>query len=166
MSVSPLDIIAHYASPITCLLTDESAFDVCVNPDGSLWVNRLGRGFEQESVMSTSDIALLLSGIATEQGCELNASHPVLETTFPLTGDRIEGLIHPVVTDSAFAIRTKAKKVHAFEDFAERKILTTCHDPQNVQGRRASFSMRLGRVLLTWRLFGFAKPRLSFCTTN
>ncbi len=56
--------------------------------------------------MSPSDVTLLLSGIATEQGCELNASHPVFETTFPLTGDRIEGLIRPVVTDAAFAIRT------------------------------------------------------------
>jgi type IV secretion system protein VirB11 len=139
MTSTSLDIIAHYAGPVPLLLGQSDVLDVCVNPDGSMWVNRLGRGFEQEGVWATHDVTLLLSAIATEQECELNSTHPVLETTFPLTGDRIEGLIRPVVTDAAFAIRTKAKKVYTFEDFAAQQILTNCHDPLNVQSRRASF---------------------------
>ena len=139
MTSTSLDIIAHYAGPVPMFLGQSDVLDVCVNPDGAMWVNRLGRGFEQEGVMATSDVTLLLSGIATEQGCELNATHPVLETTFPLTGDRIEGLIRPVVTDAAFAIRTRAKQIYRLRDYAAQGVLTNCNDPLNAQSRRNSF---------------------------
>ena len=105
MSVTSLDIIGQYAGRIPSILAEENVLDVCVNADGVMWVNRLGRGFQDEGLMSPSEAMLLLSGIATEHGCELNASHPILETTFPLTGDRIEGMIRPVVSDAAFATR-------------------------------------------------------------
>ena len=79
--------------------------------------------------MSPSDAMLLLSGIATEQGCELNASHPILETTFPLTGDRIEGMIRPVVSEAAFAIRTRSKQIYTLDDFAQQGVLSQSERP-------------------------------------
>jgi type IV secretion system protein TrbB len=139
MSVTSLDIIAQYAGRIPSLLAEENVLDVCVNPDGVMWVNRLGRGFRDEGVMSASDAMLLLSGIATEQGCELNAAHPILETTFPLTGDRIEGMMRPVVTEAAFAIRTRSKQIFTLDDFWEQGVLTKMSDPLNAKCYRAGF---------------------------
>ena len=139
MSVSSLDIIAQYAGPIPSLLAEENVLDVCVNPDGVMWVNRLRRGFRDEGVMSASDAMLLLSGIATEQGCELNAAHPILETTFPLTGDRIEGMVGPVVSEAAFAIRTRSKQIFTLDDFWEQGVLTRMSDPLNAKCYRAGF---------------------------
>jgi len=139
MSVTSLDIIAQYAGPIPALLAQENVLDVCVNPDGVMWVNRLGRGFRDEGVMSPSDAMLLLSGIATEQGCELNTAHPILETTFPLTGDRIEGMMRPVVTDAAFAIRARSKQIFTLDDFWEQGVLTGVSDPLNAKCYRAGF---------------------------
>jgi Flp pilus assembly CpaF family ATPase len=55
MSITSLDIIAQYAEPIPALLTQENVLDVCVNPDGVVWVNRLGPGFRDEGVMTPSD---------------------------------------------------------------------------------------------------------------
>jgi Flp pilus assembly CpaF family ATPase len=104
-----------------------------------MWVNRLGRGFRDEGVVSPSDAMLLLSGIATEQGCELNAAHPILETTFPLTGDRIEGMMRPVVTEAAFAIRTRSKQIFTLDDFREQGVLTRMIDPLNAKCYRAGF---------------------------
>jgi type IV secretion system protein VirB11 len=104
-----------------------------------MWVNRLGRGFRDEGVMSPSDAMLLLSGIATEQSCELNASYPILETTFPLTGDRIEGMIRPVVSEAAFAIRTRSKQIFTLDDFGEQGVLTGMSDPLNAKCYRAGF---------------------------
>jgi type IV secretion system protein VirB11 len=144
MSVTSLDIIAHYAGSIPALLAEENVLDVCVNPDGVMWVNRLGRGFRDEGVMSPSDAMLLLSGIATEQGCELNASHPILETTFPLTGDRIEGMIRPVVSDATFAIRTRSKQIYTLDDFARQGVLSETNDPLNAKCPRAGFIDQLG----------------------
>jgi type IV secretion system protein TrbB len=139
MSVSSLDIIEQYAGPIPPLLAKKDVLDVCVNPDGVMWVNRLGRGFRDEGVMTPSDAMLLLSGIATEQGCELNAIHPILETTFPLTGDRIEGMIPPVVTDAAFAIRARSKQIFTLNDFWEQGVLTRMGDTLNAKCHRAGF---------------------------
>ena len=140
MSVTSLDIIAQYAGRIPALLAEENVLDVCVNPDGVMWVNRLGRGFRDEGVMSPSDAMLLLSGIATEQGCELNASHPILETTFPLTGDRIEGMIRPVVSEAAFAIRTRSKQIlHVGRFRAARRVESKMNDPLNAKCYRAGF---------------------------
>jgi type IV secretion system protein TrbB len=85
--------IAVRAGPIPDLLAEPRVLDVCVNPDGKLWVNRLGSGFTQEGTFTGSDSALLLSGIATVRDLDLNEKTPVLETIFPLTGDRIEGLM-------------------------------------------------------------------------
>ena len=144
MSVTSLDIIGQYAGRIPSVLAEENVLDVCVNPDGVMWVNRLGRGFRDEGVMSPSDAMLLLSGIATEQGCELNSSHPILETTFPLTGDRIEGMIRPVVSDATFAIRTRSKQIYTLDDFARQGVLSETNDPLNAKCHRAGFIDQLG----------------------
>jgi len=40
MSVTSLDIIGQYAGRIPAFLAEENVFDVCVNPDGVMWVNR------------------------------------------------------------------------------------------------------------------------------
>jgi Flp pilus assembly CpaF family ATPase len=139
MSITSLDIIAQCAGPIPALSTQENILDVCVNPDGVTWVNRLGPGFPDEGVMTPSDVELLISGIATEQSCQLNAAHPILETTFPLTGDRIEGMMRPVVTDAPFAIRTRSKQIFTLGDFGEQGVLTGMSDPLNAKCLRTGF---------------------------
>jgi hypothetical protein len=48
---------------------------------------------------------LLLQGIATIRRIAFDHDHPTLETIFPLTSDRIEGLISPVVDGAVLAIR-------------------------------------------------------------
>ena len=90
-----LQTIRHHAGAIPELLAQRDVLDICANPDGSLWVNRLGRGFVQEDEISAADAALLLSGIATIRHLELSEDKPIFETVFPLTGDRIEGLVPP-----------------------------------------------------------------------
>ncbi len=142
--MSSLEIIADYAGRIPSLLGESDVLDVCVNPDGVVWVNRLGRGFRDEGVMMPSAAALLLSGIATVRGCEFNEKNPILETVFPLTGDRIEGMMRPVVTESAFSIRTKSKQIYTLNDFAKQGVLTGTDDALNVKCHRAGFLDQVG----------------------
>jgi Flp pilus assembly CpaF family ATPase len=139
-----LEIIADYAGQIPSFLGESDVLDVCVNPDGVIWVNRLGRGFRDEGVMLPSAAALLLSGIATVRDCEFNEKNPILETVFPLTGDLIEGMMRPVVTESAFAIRTKSKQIYTLSDFAKQGVLTGPDDELNVKCHRAGFLDQAG----------------------
>lgn len=89
--------------------------------------------------MSPSDTSLMLSGIATVRGLDLNEDRPILETIFPLTGDRIEGLMPPIVTGAAFAIRTRQKQLYTLKDMAESGILTNKGDELNVKRHRDDF---------------------------
>ena len=134
--------IAVHAGPIPDLLAEKSVLDVCVNPDGSLWVNRLGKGFTKEGETAAADSALLLSGIATVRDLTLNEKSPILETIFPLTGDRIEGLVPPIVTAPAFAIRTRQKQIFKLRDLAGQGILTRKDDPLNQKRHRDDFLER------------------------
>jgi len=123
--------LAHYAAPLLPLLNDPGTLDVVVNADGALWVNRLGEGFQHAGQFPARTAKLLLAGIATVRGIALDHERPILETIFPLTGDRIEGLIHPVVTAPVLAIRTRQKKLFRLEDLAASQVLTHREDPLN-----------------------------------
>jgi Flp pilus assembly CpaF family ATPase len=125
--------------PIRDLLAESTVLDVCVNPDGKLWVNRLGRGFTHEGDFTTADSALLLSGIATVRDLNLNEKTPILETIFPLTGDRIEGLVPPIVAAPAFAIRTRQKQLYELRDMEDLGILTHKDDERNQKRPRDDF---------------------------
>jgi Flp pilus assembly CpaF family ATPase len=131
--------IGVHAGPIPALLAGNSVLDVCVNPDGSLWVNRLGKGFTKEGEIAAADSALLLSGIATVRDLNLNERNPILETIFPLTGDRIEGLVPPIVAAPAFAIRTRQKQLYELKDMVELGILTDKSDALNQKRHRNDF---------------------------
>jgi Flp pilus assembly CpaF family ATPase len=134
-----LQNITSHAGSVPELLDEPSVLDVCANPDGSLWVNRLGHGFAQEGEIAAADAALLLSGIATVRGLDLNEDRPILETIFPLTGDRIEGLMPPIVTAPAFAIRTRQKKLYTLDDLKWSGVLTYKDDALNQKRHRDDF---------------------------
>jgi len=80
--------LARYAGEIVPILGGPDTLDVVVNVDGRLWVNRLGRGFSQEGSFQPAVSKLLLNGIATVRQVPFDHDHPILETIFPLTGDR------------------------------------------------------------------------------
>jgi type IV secretion system protein TrbB len=131
--------IAVHAGPIPALLAEDTVLDVCGNSDGSLWVNRLGCGFTNETAFSSSDSALLLSAIASVRGLHLSEASPILETIFPLTGDRIEGLVPPIVPAPTFAIRTRQKRHYELGDMEAAGILTHKHDELNRRHHRDDF---------------------------
>ena len=134
--------LSHYAAPLLPLLKQTNTLDVVSNGDGKLWVNRLGNGFACESTFSPGTIKILLNGIATVRQIQFDHDHPILETIFPLTGDRIEGLIAPVVSHPIFAIRTRPKKIYRLEEMANSGILTHKSDSLNAKRHRDDFLER------------------------
>lgn len=132
--------LERLAGPLVAFLKDADTLDVCVNADGRIWVNRVGSGFTEEKArFHTSQAELLLQGVATIRKIEFDHDHPILETVFPLTGDRIEGIISPVVSGAVIAIRTRPKKVVRLFDSAAGGVLTGKGDPRNQKRRRDGF---------------------------
>ena len=110
-------IIAH--------LAEVSVVEVMLNPDGRLWVDRLGEGLvDTGATMSPADGERIVRLVAHHVGAEVHARSPRVSAELPETGERFEGLLPPVVTGPAFAIRKPAVAIFTLDDYVDRGIMS------------------------------------------
>src|ERR1022692_949372 len=121
------------------LLDDTLTEDIILNPDGSLWVKRMGHGFARIGEMPATQAASALGTIAAWRGTVLNHEHPILETELSLDGSRFEGIVSPVVRRPVFAIRLRERKIFSLDEYEADGILTNGTDPLNQLRRRDDF---------------------------
>jgi type IV secretion system protein TrbB len=125
---------------VLSLLANDSTEDILLNPDSSLWVKRMGEGFQRVGSMAVAQAASALSTIAAWRGTVLNHEHPILETELPLDGSRFEGVVPPVVRRPVFAIRLRPRRIFSLVDYDTVGILTHRDDPLNKLRRRHDFA--------------------------
>src|SRR6202789_2383237 len=106
------------------LLDDSLTEDILLNPDGSLWVKQMGKGFACVGEMAAAQAASALGTIAAWRGTVLNHERPILETELPIDGSRFEGLVSPVVRRPVFAIRLRPRKIFSLNDYEKGVTLT------------------------------------------
>src|SRR5277367_5535609 len=121
------------------LLDDTLTEDILLNPDGSLWVKRMGHGFSRIGEMLAAQAASALGTIAAWRGTVLNHEHPILETELPIDGSRFEGIVSPVVRRPVFAIRLRPRKIFSLDDYEADGVLTDGTDPLNQLRRHDNF---------------------------
>ena len=121
------------------LLDDNLTEDILLNPDGSLWVKRMGYGFSRIGEMPAAQAASALGTIAAWRGTVLNHEHPILETELPIDGSRFEGIVSPVARRPIFAIRLRPRRIFSLNDYESDGILTDGADPLNQLRRRDDF---------------------------
>jgi P-type conjugative transfer ATPase TrbB len=96
-----------------------------LNPDGRLWIDRLSGGLEDSGrVMSAADGERIVRLVAHHVGAEVHAGRPRVSAELPETGERFEGLLPPVVTAPAFAIRKPAVAVFTLDDYVAAGTMT------------------------------------------
>lgn len=99
-----------------------------LNPDGRLWVDRLGAGIADTGVsMSASDGERIIRLVAHHVGAEVHSGAPRVSAELPDSGERFEGLLPPVVAAPSFAIRKPAVAVFTLADYVAAGILTPWH---------------------------------------
>ena len=110
---------------IAAWLEDPAVVEVMLNPDGRLWVDRLTEGLaDTGETLSAADGERIVRLVAHHVGAEVHPASPRLSAELPETGERFEGLIPPVVTAPAFAIRKPAVAVFTLDDYVAAKIVT------------------------------------------
>lgn len=110
---------------IAAWLEDPATIEVMLNPDGRLWVDRLGAGIaDTGETMTAADGERIVRLVAHHVGVEVHARSPRVSAELPDSGERFEGLLPPVVTAPAFAIRKPAVAVFTLEDYAEVGIMS------------------------------------------
>jgi len=110
---------------IAAWLADASVVEVMLNPDGRLWVDRLGEGLvDTGQVLTAADGERIIRLVAHHVGAEVHAGSPRVSAELPQTGERFEGLFPPVVAGPAFAIRKPAAQVFTLLDYARAGVMT------------------------------------------
>jgi type IV secretion system protein VirB11 len=110
---------------IAAWLENPAIVEVMLNPDGRLWVDRLGGGLSDTGeTLSPADGERIVRLVAHHIGVEVHSCSPRVSAELPETGERFEGLVPPVVAAPAFAIRKPAVAVFTLDDYAQAGIMT------------------------------------------
>ncbi len=109
-------------------LDDPAVIEVMLNPDGRLWLDRLGDGISDTGeLLSAADGERIVRLVAHHVGVEVHARSPRVSAELPEGGERFEGLLPPVVAAPAFAIRKPAVTVFTLADYAAAGIMSAAH---------------------------------------
>ena len=109
---------------IAAWLEDPAIVEVMLNPDGRLWVDRLSGGLADTGErLAAADGERIVRLVAHHVGAEVHPASPLVSAELPETGERFEGLLPPVVTAPAFAIRKAAIAVFTLEDYVAAGIM-------------------------------------------
>lgn len=108
------------------ILIDPDVIDVILNPDGALWVEKLGAGRSKSNITVKPESAeQIIRLLASDIGEEITPSNPFLSTEIPNCGCRFEGVLPPIVNSPTFAIRKRALLVFTLEDYATENIISS-----------------------------------------
>jgi type IV secretion system protein VirB11 len=105
-------------------LEDPNVVEIMLNPDGTLWVDRLGAGMVCTGKVEAVRALTIVNTVAAMLDTVVTAQHPILECELPLDGSRFEALIPPLVERASFALRKKALLVFTLEDYVTKGIMT------------------------------------------
>lgn len=94
---------------IATALEDPDVVEVLLNPDGTLWIDRLSTGRAPTGVtLSAADGERIIRLVAAHVGAEVHRGQPLLTAELPETGERFEGVLPPAAPGPAFALRKRA----------------------------------------------------------
>jgi len=110
---------------IASWLKDPAVIEVMLNPDGRLWIDRLGEGISDTGMtMGAADGERIVRLVAHHVGAEVHAGSPRVSAELPEGGERFEGLLPPIVAAPAFAIRKPAVAIFTLDDYAAAGIMS------------------------------------------
>lgn len=109
---------------IAAWLDEDAIVEVMLNPDGKLWVDRLGDGLcDTGTGLLPEDGERIVRLVAHHVDAEVHADVPRVSAELPGTGERFEGLLPPVVSAPSFAIRKPAVAVFTLDDYVSAGIM-------------------------------------------
>ena len=115
-----------FGAELCKLFEDKTVIEIMLNPDGKLWVERLGENMQEIGTMAASQAECLMGTLASLQKSVLTESNPAISCELPkqFGNARFQGHIPPVVKSPAFTIRKKAIAVFTLQEYVERGIMT------------------------------------------
>ncbi|MBY3348947.1 P-type conjugative transfer ATPase TrbB [Rhizobium laguerreae] len=124
-------------------LDDASVVEIMLNPDGKLFIERLGHGVAPAGEMSSAAAEMVIGTVAHALQSEVDTEQPIISGELPIGGHRFEGLLPPVVAKPAFTIRRRASRLIPLEDYVRTGVMTE----YQASTIRSAISARLNIVI-------------------
>lgn len=105
-------------------LEDATVVEIMLNPDGRLFIERLGHGVTEAGVMTPAAAEVVIGSVAHALQSEADDERPIISGELPIGGHRFEGLLPPVVSGPAFTIRRRASRLIPLNDYVSSKVMT------------------------------------------
>ncbi len=105
-------------------LDDATVVEIMLNPDGRLFIERLGHGVALAGEMSSAAAEMVIGTVAHALQSEVDTEQPIISGELPIGGHRFEGLLPPVVAKPAFTIRRRASRLIPLEDYVRTGVMT------------------------------------------
>jgi type IV secretion system protein TrbB len=111
-------------------LADSEVFEVMVNPDGEIRLDRLGSGRSTSGVsLKSAEVERIIRLVASHARTEAHGNAPIVSAELPplgegLAGERFEGVLPPVATGPCFSIRKPASRIYTLADYERDGIMT------------------------------------------
>lgn len=124
-------------------LDDSTVVEIMLNPDGKLFIERLGHGVAPAGEMSAAAAEMVIGTVAHALQSEVDTEQPIISGELPIGGHRFEGLLPPVVAKPAFTIRRRASRLIPLDDYVRAGVMTE-HQASTI---RSAISSRLNIVI-------------------
>ncbi|MGM4884570.1 MULTISPECIES: P-type conjugative transfer ATPase TrbB [Rhizobium] len=108
-------------------LEDAAVVDIMLNPDGKLFIERLGHGVAPAGEMSSAAAEMVIGTVAHALQSEVDDEQPIISGELPIGGHRFEGLLPPVVAKPAFTIRRRASRLIPLDDYIRSGVMGEHH---------------------------------------
>lgn len=110
---------------VSAILLAADTIEVIVNPDGRVWVERVGRGREAAGFsLEPTETERAIRLIATLTGAEVTRDKPIVSAELPPRGERFEGVLPPVARAPCFAIRKPAGRIISLADYVATGVIS------------------------------------------
>lgn len=105
-------------------LDDSSVVEIMLNPDGKLFIERLGHGIAAAGEMTAAAAEIVIGSVAHALQSEADDEQPIVSGELPIDGHRFEGLLPPIVSRPTFSIRRRASRLIPLDDYVKSKVMT------------------------------------------
>ncbi len=105
-------------------LDDATVVEIMLNPDGRLFIERLGHGVAAAGAMTPAAAEIVIGSVAHALQSEADDERPIISGELPIGGHRFEGLLPPIVSGPAFTIRRRASRLVPLDDYVKSRVMT------------------------------------------
>lgn len=111
--------------PLIPYLDDPTVIEIMSNPDGTLWIERLGQQIELcDAVLPRASAERIVRLLASNSNTVVDYQHPSFTGTLPKWGCRVQADMPPVVYAPSLTIRKPAHIVYSLDDYVRDEIMT------------------------------------------